>query len=71
MSIDALSAANAYRSQLKLQSDITDTPLQEEANKSSFSNLVKEGLESAIGAQNKSESMKIDSLTIWNVNRSD
>jgi flagellar hook-basal body complex protein FliE len=71
MSIDALSAANAYRSQLKLQSDITDAPVQEEANKSSFSNLVKEGLESAIGTQHKSEAMKMDSLTTGKVDLAD
>ncbi len=61
--VDALSAANAYRNQLKLQSDIGDTQAQEESSKSSFSNLLKEGLESAVGTQYKAESMKMDAIT--------
>ncbi len=63
MTVNALSAANAYRNQLKLQNDIADAPAQEEANKPSFSNLLKEGLESAVDTQYKSEAMKMDSMT--------
>jgi flagellar hook-basal body complex protein FliE len=63
MSMSPLSAANAYRSQLKLQSDIGDSAAQEESNKSSFSNLLKYGLQNAIDTQYRTESMKMDALT--------
>jgi flagellar hook-basal body complex protein FliE len=71
MTINALSAANAYRNQLKLQNDITDSAAQEEANKSSFSNLLKEGLESAISTQYKGEAMKMESMTTGKVDLAD
>ncbi len=63
MSINALSAANAYRNQLKLQGDIGDAVAQDESSKSSFSNLLKDGLQSAIDTQYKAESMKMDAIT--------
>ncbi len=63
MSMNPLSAANAYRNQLKLQNDIADATSQEESNKPSFSNMVKEGLQSAVDTQYKTESMKMDALT--------
>ena len=63
MSVNALSAANAYRNQLKLQNDIGDAAAQDESSKSSFSNLLKEGLQSAVDTQYKSESMKMDAIT--------
>lgn len=63
MSINALSAANAYRSQIKLQNDIVDSAAQEETNKSSFSNLLKDGLQNAIDTQYKTEGVKMDALT--------
>ena len=63
MSMSPLSAANAYRNQLKLQNDISDAAPQEESNKSSFSNLLKDGLQNAVDTQYKSESMKMDAIT--------
>lgn len=63
MSVNALSAANAYRNQLKLQNDISDAAPQEESNKPSFSNLLKDGLQNAVDTQYKTESMKMDALT--------
>lgn len=61
--VNALSAANAYRNQLKLQNDIGDAAPQEESNKASFSSLLKEGIQSAIDIQYKGESMKMEALT--------
>jgi len=63
MTINALTAANAYRNQMKLQSDITDGALSDETSKSSFSDLLKDGLKSAVDTQYKAESMKMDSMT--------
>ncbi|MEK6745735.1 MAG: flagellar hook-basal body complex protein FliE [Pseudomonadota bacterium] len=63
MSINALSAANAYRSQLKLQNDIVDSAAQDETNKSSFSNMLKDGLQNAIDTQYKTEGVKMEALT--------
>lgn len=63
MSVNALSAANAYQNQLKLQEGISDALPQEETDKLSFSNLVKEGLQSAIDTEYKTENMKMDALT--------
>ncbi len=71
MSINSLSAANAYRNQLKLQSDIVDSTAQEEASKSSFSNLLKDGMQNAIDTQYQAEGMKMDALTNGKVDLSD
>lgn len=71
MSVNSLSAANAYRNQLKMQSDIVDSGAQEEASKSSFSNLLKEGMQNAIDTQYQAEGMKMDALTTGKVDLSD
>lgn len=63
MVMNALSAANAYRNQLKLQNDIAGGAVQEETNKSSFSNLLKEGMQNAIDTQYKTEAVKMEALT--------
>lgn len=63
MSVNALSAANAYRNQLKLQNDIDLSAPQEEVNKSSFSDLLKDSLQNAVDTQYKTESIKMDSMT--------
>ena len=63
MSVNALSAANAYRNQLQLQNDIDLSSSQEEVNKSSFSDLLKDSLQNAVDTQYKTESIKMDSLT--------
>lgn len=60
--VSPLSATNAYKNQLKLQNDIGDAVPQEESNKTSFSSLLKDGLQSAIDTQYKSESMKMEAL---------
>lgn len=70
MSVSSLSAANAYRNQLKLQNDIVDAG-QDEANKSSFGSLLKDGLQNSIDTQYKTEGMKMDALTTGKVDLSD
>lgn len=61
MVMDALTAANAYRNQLKLQQDITDAPTQD--NGPSFSGMVKDSLQDAIATQYKTEDIKLQALT--------
>ncbi len=61
--VNALSAANAYRNQLKMQEGIDGASAQDESSKSSFSNLLKEGLQNAIDTQYGTESVKMESLT--------
>jgi len=63
MTINALTAANAYRNQLKLQSDVADVSTQDEAGKPSFSSMLKDGLQSVVDTQYKTESIKMDALT--------
>ena len=72
MPIDSLSAANAYRSQMKLQKEIGDAlgaPQQDDAG--SFANMVKDGLQTFVDAQNQSESKRVDALTGSNVDLSE
>lgn len=63
MSINALTAANAYRNQLKLQENIAEGMGQEENTKPSFSNLLKDSLQDAIDTQYNSEAVKMESIT--------
>ena len=63
MTVSLLTAANAYKNQLNLQSGIGDATTGDEASKSSFSDMVKQGLQSAVDTQYQAESMKMDSLT--------
>ena len=63
MSMSPISAANAYRNQLKMQNEIADSGAQEESNKPSFSNLLKDGMQNAVDTQYKTESMKMDAVT--------
>jgi len=62
MAIDALSAANAYRNQMKMMKDASDAP-EQETGQPSFSQLVKSGLEDAVNSLQKSESHQIQSMT--------
>lgn len=62
--VNALSAANAYKNQLKLQQGITDGMNNEEASgKPSFAQMVSDGLQSAIDTQKQAENVKLDALT--------
>lgn len=63
MTVSLLTAANAYKNQLNLQSGIGDATTGDETSKSSFSDMVKQGLQSAVDTQYQAESMKMDSLT--------
>lgn len=63
--VNALSAANAYKNQLKLQQGITDalSGSEESTNKPSFSQLLENGLQDAVDTQNKAEGLKLDALS--------
>lgn len=63
MSIEALSAANAYKNQLKMQQSIEDSLQSGDSGGTSFANMVEQGLQSAVDAQHKSESLRMESLT--------
>ena len=62
--VNALSAANAYKNQLKLQQGIADAISGEDSNsqKPSFSQMVQESLESAINTQYETETVKLNAL---------
>lgn len=64
MSINSLSAANAYRNQLKMQQEMPDaTNGSNESPLGSFSNLLKGAAQQAMDAQYQSEGMQMQSLT--------
>lgn len=64
MSINALSAANAYRNQLKMQEGIKDAiGGQDESEQSSFAQLMKDAVREATGSQYQSEAIQMESLT--------
>lgn len=63
MTMNALTAANAYRNQMKLQTDASESDSSGGNGVTSFSDLVKNGLQSAVDTQYKAESMKMDSMT--------
>ena len=63
MSINTIAAANAYRNQLKMQEVIADSSSREEAQGSSFSDLLREGVRSFVDSQYNAEEMKLDAMT--------
>lgn len=63
MSIESLSAANAYKNQLKMQQNIEDSLSGGEPKGASFEKLVQDGLQSAIDSQYKAEALKTEALT--------
>jgi flagellar hook-basal body complex protein FliE len=63
MSMDTLNAVNAYRNQLKMMQQAGERAPEDEAIKPSFSNMVEQALGSAVAAENKSESVQLQSLT--------
>lgn len=71
MSVNALTAANAYKSQLKMQGDMGATESQNDSGKTSFSDMLKNGLQGAIDTQYSTEAVKMDSLTSNKVDLSD
>ena len=71
MSVNSLTAANAYKNQLKMQGDISGSESQDNAGKTSFSDMLKNGLQGAIDTQYNTEAIKMDSLTSNKVDLSD
>jgi flagellar hook-basal body complex protein FliE len=72
MTINALTAANAYRTQLKMQQGMTDAMGEEdETQKPSFSKMLNSAVQDAIGTQYEAESLKMQSLTGGKVELSD
>ncbi len=70
MNANLLSAANAYRNQLKLMEGIKDAPL-EEAKGPSFSEILKEATESAKDTAYSTEATKMEALTSGKVDLTD
>jgi flagellar hook-basal body complex protein FliE len=63
MSMNSLSAANAYRNQLKMQEGMPETASNSTSPESSFTNLLKNAAEQAIDSQYASEGLQMQSLT--------
>ena len=61
--VNALSAANAYKSQLKLQQGIGEISADETTGKPSFSDLVEQSLKDTVDTQRSAEATKLDALT--------
>jgi flagellar hook-basal body complex protein FliE len=66
-----LSAANAYRNQLKMMEGIKDAPQQSEAPSNSFSEILESAAQNAADTQYKAEAVKMDALTDGKVDLSD
>jgi flagellar hook-basal body complex protein FliE len=73
MTINALSAANAYKNQLKLQQTLEDAAGGGEAGtaKSAFAQMMEDTAKTAIENQYQTEALKIDSLTGGKVDLAD
>lgn len=65
MAIDSttLSAANAYRNQLKMMEGINDAPQQEEAGRSTFMQTLEDIASNAIDTQHQTDDIKMQALT--------
>ena len=61
MAVNTLTAANAYRNQLKLMQGAS--PAEDEANKPSFSKLVEDAAQNAVDTEYKTEGTQLNSLT--------
>ena len=66
-----LSAANAYRNQLKIMEGVKDAPSQEEADKPSFSEVLETAAKNAADTQYQTEAVKMDALSDGKVDLSD
>lgn len=62
MDINSLSAANAYRNQLKLQQEMPQSS-GEQLPANEFSNLVRSAAQQSIDAQYGSEALQMEALT--------
>ena len=63
MDSNALSALNAYRSQLKLMDGVNASPAQEESNNTSFLQLMKQAVKEATNTEYTSEATQMQSLS--------
>ena len=73
MTINAnmLSAANAYRNQLKMMEGVGDAPAQDESGKTTFSDVLENAAKSAAGSQYKTEAVQMDALADGKVDLTD
>jgi len=67
---NTLTAANAYRNQLKMLEGIKEQP-QEQPNQASFSQMLESAAESAMNSQYEAEAVKLDTLATGKVDLSD
>lgn len=64
MNANALSALNAYKNQMQMMRQAADaSPAQEEANKTSFADLINTALKEAAEIQHKAEATQMQALT--------
>lgn len=71
MSMDALSAANAYRNQLKMLQDATTDGVSQDESGPSFSKMVENALSDTSGNLQKSENLQLQSMTSDKVDLAD
>jgi flagellar hook-basal body complex protein FliE len=69
--MNMLTAANAYRNQLKMQQDAGQAAGTEDQAKPSFSDMVQEAAKGAIDTQYKSEALQMEAMTSGKVELSD
>lgn len=63
MTIDALSAANAYRNQLKLAREAQEAATGDDAQQTSFQQLMETAVKEATGSMSQAEAMEMQSIT--------
>jgi flagellar hook-basal body complex protein FliE len=63
--VDALSAMNAYRNQMKMMQGVNDKPPTDDAqgNQPAFAKMVQDVIGNAIGDQHKAEGLEMQSMT--------
>ena len=71
MNASMISAANAYRNQLKMMEGIKDAPQQDEASKTSFTDILESAAQNAMDTQRDTEALKMDALTDGKVDLTD
>ena len=63
MTVDALSAANAYRNQIKMMQGASDAPTQDETSQPSFSQMVESAARDTVNTMSNSEGLQMQSMT--------
>jgi len=69
--VDALSAANAYKNQLKMMSEAKDPSSQDDAEGTSFAKMVENAVQGAANTQHSTEALETQALTSGKVDLSD